>query len=72
VKGSAIIRYPITYKEYCKCTGNLESNDYGSYSETNAVVGGQTLSQGFCEVRDINGSSRAGKIARVTWIVIGR
>ncbi|MDU2102711.1 BppU family phage baseplate upper protein [Veillonella sp.] len=72
VKGSAIIRYPITYKEYCKCTGNLESNDYGSYSETNAVVGGQTLSQGFCEVSDINGSSRAGKIARVTWIVIGR
>lgn len=72
VKGSAIIRYPVTYKAYCKCTGNLESNDYGSYSETNAVVGGQTLSQGFCEVRDINGSSRAGKIARVTWIVIGR
>lgn len=72
VKGSAIIRYPVTYKAYCKCTGNLESNDYGAYSETNAVVGGQTLSQGFCEVRDINGSSRAGKIARVTWIVIGR
>ncbi|WP_270670727.1 BppU family phage baseplate upper protein [Paraclostridium bifermentans] len=72
VKGSAIIRYPVTYKEYCKCTGNLESNDYGAYSETNAVVGGQTLSQGFCEVRDINGSSRAGKTARVTWIVIGR
>lgn len=69
--GTAKIYYPLAFTKFCKCTGNLETNDYGGYNETNAIVGGQTLSNGYAEVRDIQGRPRTGYTATVTWIVIG-
>lgn len=69
--GTAKIYYPLAFTKFCKCTGNLETNDYGGYNETNAIVGGQTLSNGYAEVRDIQGRPRTGYTATVTWIAIG-
>ena len=69
--GTAKIYYPLAFTKFCKCTGNLETNDYGGYNETNAIVGGQTLSNGYAEVRDIQGRPRTGCTATVTWIAIG-
>ena len=46
-------------------------NKYGGYNETNAIVGGQTLTNGYAEVRDIQGRPRTGYTATVTWIAIG-
>lgn len=69
--GTAKIYYPLAFTKFCKCTGNLETNSYGGYNETNAIVGGQTLSNGYAEVRDIQGRPRTGYTATVTWIAIG-
>lgn len=51
--GTAKIYYPLAFTRFCRCTGNLKSNSYGGYNETNAIVGGQTLTNGYAEVRDI-------------------
>ncbi|WP_181998608.1 BppU family phage baseplate upper protein [Paraclostridium sordellii] len=69
--GTAKIYYPLAFTKFCKCTGNLETNSYGGYNETNAIVGGQTLTNGYAEVRDIQGRPRTGYTATVTWIAIG-
>ena len=69
--GTAKIYYPLAFTRFCRCTGNLESNSYGGYNETNAIVGGQTLTNGYAEVRDIQGRPRTGYTATVTWIAIG-
>lgn len=69
--GNAKIYYPLAFTRFCRCTGNLKSNNYGGYNETNAVVGGQTLTNGYAEVRDIQGIARTGCTAEVTWIAIG-
>ncbi|MDU2686717.1 MAG: BppU family phage baseplate upper protein [Paeniclostridium sordellii] len=69
--GTAKIYYPLAFTKFCKCTGNLETNSYGGYNETNAIVGGQTLTNGYAEVRDIQGRPQTGYTATVTWIAIG-
>ncbi|MEF9991325.1 MAG: BppU family phage baseplate upper protein [Peptostreptococcaceae bacterium] len=64
--------YPIAYKEYVHCCGNVSANDYGGFCEATGSVAGDDLTRGYAEAQDVTGSNRNGKNVRFQWISIGK
>lgn len=64
--------YPIAFKEYAHCCGNVASNDYGGFCETSGTVVGDTLSRAYAEALDVGNGNRQGQNVRFQWIAIGK
>lgn len=64
--------YPIAFKEYAHCTGNVASNSYGGYCETTGTVASDNLTRGYAEALDFESKNENGKNVRIQWIAIGR
>lgn len=64
--------YPIAFKEYVHCCGNVASNDYGCFCETTGTIAGDNLSRAYAEALDVGNGNRQGHNVRFQWIAIGR
>lgn len=64
--------YPIAFKEYVHCCGNVASNDYGGFCETSGTVVGDSLTRGYAEALDIGNGNMQGHNVRFQWIAIGK
>ncbi|CEK34183.1 hypothetical protein UMC2_14331 [[Clostridium] sordellii] len=64
--------YPIAFKEYVHCCGNVASNDYGGFCETSGTVVGDTLSRAYAEALDVGNGNKQGHNVRFQWIAIGK
>lgn len=64
--------YPVAFKEYVHCCGNVASNDYGGFCETSGTVVGDTLARGYAEALDVGNGNRHGHNVRFQWIAIGK
>lgn len=64
--------YPIAFKEYVHCCGNVASNDYGGFCETSGTVAGDSLTRGYAEALDIGNGNKQGHNVRFQWIAIGK
>lgn len=64
--------YPIAFKEYVHCCGNVASNDYGGFCETSGTVAGDTLSRAYAEALDVGNGNKQGHNVRFQWIAIGK
>lgn len=64
--------YPIAFKEYVHCCGNVAANNYGGFCETSGTVVGDTLVRGYAEALDIGNGNKQGYNVRFQWIAIGK
>lgn len=71
-RAKGYLYYPIAFKEYVHCTGNVASNSYGGYCETTGSVAGDNLTRGYAEALDFESKNENGKDVRIQWIAIGR
>lgn len=71
-RAKGYLYYPIAFKEYVHCTGNVASNNYGGYCETTGSVVGDNLTRGYAEALDFESKNENGKDVRIQWIAIGR